>query len=264
MGFIGVPAFFVLILGLVALKRGHLSWARITNRRTAGIVSGIAGVVLVVAVALDPSPAAKPQIAAVPAIVTPSTVAPTTAPSTTAQPSTTAPTTTVVVAPPPVVTSTVQPTTTAPPAPTPTTTTTTTPPVTTMADTGLIPAPADNPSPADVAKQVHVSCVQFEESVDPVIRSNVAADVLAPIIRLHMGILPDSTTGTNDPNPPYLLVANGFSSEVSDDPGFQPIEDAINALGESIIQADPSGDLHEIASAAGAVTHQCEALHALP
>jgi len=259
MGFISVPAFFVLILGIVALVRGHLSWARIANRKTAGIVTAVAGVVWIVAVAIDPGTTSPPPVAA-PAPVT--TTATTTA-TTTVTPAPT--TTTVVVAPPPVVTSTVQPTTTTtPPAPTTTTTTTTTPPVTTMADTGLIPAPADNPSPADVAKQVHVSCVQFEESVDPVIRSNVAADVLAPIIRLHMGILPDSTTGTNDPNPPYLLVANGFSSEASDDPGFQPIEDAINALGESIIQADPSGDLHEIASAAGAVTHQCEALHALP
>jgi len=115
MGFISVPAIVVLGLGIVALARGHLSWARITNRKTAGIVTAVAGVVLVVAVALDPSTAAKPQIAAVPAIVTPSTVAPTTTPSTT---TTTAPTTTVVVAPPPVVTSTVQPTTTVPPPPT--------------------------------------------------------------------------------------------------------------------------------------------------
>jgi len=123
MGFIGVPTFFVLIVGLVALKRGHLSWARITSRRTAGIVSGIAGVVLVVAVAIDPGTTSPPPVAAPAPVTTTATTAPTTTPSTTTtqpsttaptttQPSTTAPTTTVVVAPPPVAPAAVYPPTT--------------------------------------------------------------------------------------------------------------------------------------------------------
>jgi len=88
MGVIGVPAFFVLILGIVALSRGHLTWARITNRRTAGIVTGVAGVVFVTAVALDPPP---PTPAAAPAPVTTTT--------STAAPATTAVTTTITPAP---------------------------------------------------------------------------------------------------------------------------------------------------------------------
>jgi len=117
MGVIGVPAFFVLILGIVALKRGHLSWARITNRRTAGIVTGVAGVVLVTAVALDPPP---PAPVAAPAPVTTTT---STAPATTAVPTTITPApATTAVAPP----STIAPTqTTAARA----TSTTVTPPV---------------------------------------------------------------------------------------------------------------------------------------
>jgi len=124
--------------------------------------------------------------------------------------------------------------------------------------------PVANSSPADVAKQVHASCLQLESSVVPVIRSNVRADDLAPIIRLHMGIFPDSTTGAVDPNSPYLQVFTEFGSEALDDPGFQPIYDAMNGLSNAIIRADPSGDLHEIDSAVNTVTHQCEALHALP
>ncbi len=145
-------------------------------------------------------------------------------------------------------------------APVPTTTVQSSRPSTTTVDA----PPVANSSPADVAKQVHASCLQFESSVVPVIRSNVSADDLAPIIRLHMGILPDSTTGANDPNAPYLQVSTEFGSEASDDPGFQPIYDAMNGLTNAIIRADPSGDLHEIDSAVNTVTHQCEALHALP
>jgi hypothetical protein len=58
MGFIGGLAVLVFIIGVVALRRGHLTWARIHNRRTAGIVTGVAGVVLATAVALDPPPPA--------------------------------------------------------------------------------------------------------------------------------------------------------------------------------------------------------------
>jgi len=108
MGFIGVPAFVVLILGIVALSRGHLTWARITNRKRAGIVTGVAGVVLAVAVAIDPGTTPKPQPAAAPAVITSSatvttratTVVPTTTTtssttSTTVPPTTTAAPTTV-------------------------------------------------------------------------------------------------------------------------------------------------------------------------
>jgi len=223
MGFISVPAFFVLILGIVALVRGHLSWARIANRKTAGIVTGVAGVVWVVAVAIDPGTTSPPPVTA-PAITTSSATVPTL--TTTIAPTTTTTT--------PTTSTTVPPT----PTPTPTTTTTTTtlvPPPTTTADA----PPVDNPSPADVAKQVHASCLQFESSVVPVIRTNVGIDDLAPIIRLQMGILPDSTTGANDPNAPYLQVSTGFSSEASDDPGFQPIQDAMKNLSNAIISANP-------------------------
>ncbi len=253
MRFIGLPAFFVLILGIVALVRGHLSWARITNRKTAGIVTAVAGVVFLVAVAIDPGTTSSPPVAApAPAVTTTSTTPATTTATTTVAP----PPTTTSEAPAPTTVASVT-TTVAPP---PTTTVPLSPPSTTTADA----PPVDNPSPADVAKQVHASCLQFESSVVPVIRSNVGADDLAPIIRLHMGILPDSTTGANDPNPPYLQVSTEFGSEALDDPGFQPIYDAMNGLTNAIIRADPSGDLHEIDSAVNTVTHQCEALHALP
>jgi len=104
MGFISVPAFFVLVLGIVALVRGHLSWARITNRRTAGIVSGVAGVVWAVAVAIDPGTTSPPPVAAPAPVTTTATTAATTTvtPQPTASSKVPVPTTTV--APPPTTT----------------------------------------------------------------------------------------------------------------------------------------------------------------
>jgi len=113
MGFIGVPAFFVLILGLVALSRGRLTWARIHNRRTAGIVTGVAGVVLATAVALDPpppAPVAAPVTTTPPAPTVSSAATP--APRSTTNPSTTTPDRTTTVAPATTSTSMVPPTTT--------------------------------------------------------------------------------------------------------------------------------------------------------
>jgi len=122
MGAIGGLAVLVLIIGIVALRRGHLTWARIHNRRTAGIVTGVAGVVLVTAVALDPpppAPVAAPVTTTPPAPTVSSTAAP--APPFTTTPSTTTPVRTTTVAPATMSTSTVPPTTTtttpsAPPA----------------------------------------------------------------------------------------------------------------------------------------------------
>lgn len=81
MGFISVPAFFVLVVGIVALVRGHLSWARIANRKTAGTVTAVAGVVFVVAVALDPGPTSRPPVAS-PAPTAATTAAVTSPPAT--------------------------------------------------------------------------------------------------------------------------------------------------------------------------------------
>jgi len=144
MGFISVPAFFVLVLGIVALVRGHLSWARITNRKTAGIVTAVAGVVWIVAVAIDPGTTSPPPAAA-PA---PVTTTATTATTTTVTPTPT--TTTVVVAPPPVVTSTVQPTTTTtPPAPTTT--------------TAVAPQTANAVVSAATLDRLHGHCINFTD-----------------------------------------------------------------------------------------------------
>jgi hypothetical protein len=95
MGVIGVPAFFVLILGLVALSRGRLAWARIHNRRTAGIVTGVAGVVLAAAVALDPpppAPVAAPVTTTAPAPTVSSAATPAPRSTTTPSATTTSPT----------------------------------------------------------------------------------------------------------------------------------------------------------------------------
>jgi hypothetical protein len=119
MGAIGVPAFFVLIFGLLALFRPHMLGLQLTaHRKTIKIVTVAAGVVMVLAVALDPAATSPPPVAA-PA---PATTTATTAATTTVTPTPTPTTTTVVVAPPPVVTSTVQPTTTTTTPPPPTTT----------------------------------------------------------------------------------------------------------------------------------------------
>jgi len=152
MGFISVPAFFVLVLGIVALARGHLSWARITNRKTAGIVTAVAGVVWIVAVAIDPGTTSPPPVAA-PA---PVTTTATTAATTTVTPTPTPTTTTVVVAPPPVVTSTMQPTTTTtPPVPTTTLAATTT--------SAVAPQTANAVVSAATLDRLHGHCINFTD-----------------------------------------------------------------------------------------------------
>jgi hypothetical protein len=68
----GLVAFFallsllVIILGLVALARGHLDWARIRSRRAAGVLTGAALVLLVVCVALTPADADHASVTASP------------------------------------------------------------------------------------------------------------------------------------------------------------------------------------------------------
>lgn len=152
MGFISVPAFFVLVLGIVALARGHLSWARIANRKTAGIVTAVAGVVWIVAVAIDPGTTSPPPVAA----PTPVTTTATTAATTTVTPTPTPTTTTVVVAPPPVVTSTMQPTTTTtPPAPATTLAATTT--------TAVAPQAANAVVSAATLDRLHGHCINFTD-----------------------------------------------------------------------------------------------------
>jgi hypothetical protein len=114
MGAIGVPAFFVLIFGLLALFRPHLLGLQLAaHRKTIKIVTVVAGVVMVLAVALDPAATSPPPVAAPAPVATSTTVAPaTTTPQPTASSKVPVPTTTV--APPPTTTS---PTTTVPPSP---------------------------------------------------------------------------------------------------------------------------------------------------
>jgi len=104
MGAIGVPAFFVLIFGLLALFRPHLLGLQLAaHRKTIKIVTVAAGVVMVLAVALDPAATSPPPVAAPAPVATSTTGAPAT---TTSQPTvsskTAVPTTTV--APPPTTT----------------------------------------------------------------------------------------------------------------------------------------------------------------
>jgi len=146
MGAIGVPAFFVLIFGLLALFRPHLLGLQLAaHRKTIKIVTVAAGVVMVVAVALDPVATSPPPVAA-PA---PATTTATTAATTTVTPTPT--TTTVVVAPPPVVTSTVQPTTT---------TTTPAAPTTT---TAVAPRTANTVVSAATLDRMHGHCINFTD-----------------------------------------------------------------------------------------------------
>jgi len=207
MGFISVPAFFVLVLGIVALVRGHLSWARIANRKTAGTVTAVAGVVWIVAVAIDPGTTSPPPVAA-PA---PVTTTATTAATTTVTPTPTPTTTTVVVAPPPVVTSTMQPTTTTTPPP----------PTTTRPSTEYVDKEAHD------AHVVVVSYQEVQAGVQILQQGSVDAAALASFQQLlsdakggfdeaeHSFILASGPKGTGDADQEAAAAIREFSDAMS-------------------------------------------------
>jgi hypothetical protein len=102
-------------------------------------------------------------------------------------------------------------------------------------------------------------------SVAPVIQSSVAADDLAPIIKVHLGEDPDNGGTAQDAlNTPYNVATSDMNDAALGTPAYQPLSDAMSALDAAIIQADPSSDLQEVAKASQAVVTACIEAHALP
>ncbi|HEX8972417.1 MAG TPA: hypothetical protein VF825_12740 [Oryzihumus sp.] len=131
------------------------------------------------------------------------------------------------------------------------------------------PARRSAPSPAvsvvasltDVKGAAHEGCVTFESAVAPVIRQNVKAHDLAPIIRIGMG--QPARGGAAEPNAPWFLVDNHFMMAAGSDATYQPLADAWSQLATDITGLDPTGDLSGLTTDAQAVTQQCGVLHAL-
>ncbi len=106
--FLGLVALIGLVIGVIALIRGHLQWARISSRKTAGIVTaGALGLALVSgAIAPDKDAPVSDTSSPTTSVTATTTARPTTttttpSPTTTLPPTTTTLTPTTTVAPPP-------------------------------------------------------------------------------------------------------------------------------------------------------------------
>ncbi|MFI8664629.1 DUF3761 domain-containing protein [Rhodococcus qingshengii] len=130
--FLILVGLIALVIGVIALLRGHIGWARIPNRRTAVIVSLVAFGVMLTGGALTPTPATSVSDRHL--TTSTSTPPPPTSTSTTTARKTTT-------------TTTVAPTTTPPPAPTTTSLAPAPIPSTEVAIAPFVP-PAPEPAPA--------------------------------------------------------------------------------------------------------------------
>lgn len=122
------------------------------------------------------------------------------------------------------------------------------------------PPAADTQSALQSAK---AGCTAFESGVDPVMTRVVQSSDLAPAIRVTHGIAPDDPSGNASVNAPWNVADGALIDAASADPSFQSIVDALNSLRETIVKADPGGDLSPIGTASQAVTGQCQKYHAL-
>ena len=121
-----------------------------------------------------------------------------------------------------------------------------------------VPAPAPTTPQTDHASALasaRTACHVFQSSVLPPILANVQAENLAPLIRLQLG--EPLNGGPVDINAPWFTMNNAAGEATNDDPSFQPLADAMSALDQAIIHADPGGDLSEIDNAAADVTKSC-------
>ena len=126
------------------------------------------------------------------------------------------------------------------------------------------PAPLPTTPQTDHASALasaRTACHVFQSSVLPPILANVQAGNLAPLIRLQLG--EPLNGGSVDINAPWFTMNSAAGEATNDDPSFQPLADAMSALDQAIIHADPGGDLSGIATAAADVTKSCTQMRAV-
>lgn len=130
---------------------------------------------------------------------------------------------------------------------------------------GFVAAPVDPTNPVDpsapdsaLARQ---GCQAFESGVAPVLQGAVASGDLTPALRVQMGLPPDVHDATGvSLSAPFVVANSALGDAGLGDPKYQPIDDALNTLSDTIMKANPSDDLTPIATRTGEVTSRCERL----
>ena len=133
------------------------------------------------------------------------------------------------------------------------------------APTGFAAPPVTSTDPVDPnaspAAQARQGCQAFENGVAPVLLDAVSSGDLAPALRVQMGLPAD----VNDPSgvslsAPFVVANSALGDAGAGDATYQPIDDALNALSDTIEHATPGGDLTAIATGTDLVTTRCQRL----
>jgi hypothetical protein len=102
------------------------------------------------------------------------------------------------------------------------------------------------------------ACALFRTAVFPVVKAQVQAGDLAPLIRLEEGE-PVDAGGPVDPHAPYLRLVADADAIAAGHVHLRELADLLSKLSLTIQQASPSGGLVAVGQAAQAFADQCAA-----